>query len=105
MVSLDANFVNFTIYYLKFSYIYIDFYLFTQKWQRSEKHTFQYCWIWSFNLKWQSWLFSYQQIKIGTIIIIINIMSMHLLEQTHAERESMKENFFLRILFKAYLPS
>ncbi len=30
---------------------------------------------------------------------------MHLLEQTHAERKSMKENFFLRILFKAYLPS
>jgi DNA recombination-dependent growth factor C len=31
-------------------------------------------------------------------------MSMHYLEQTRAEKEEMKENFFMRLLFKAYFP-
>lgn len=31
-------------------------------------------------------------------------MSMHYLEQTHAEKQEMRENFFMRLLFKAYFP-
>ena len=32
-------------------------------------------------------------------------MSMHYLEQTDAEKQQMKENFLMRLLFKAYFPS
>lgn len=32
-------------------------------------------------------------------------MSLHYLEQTQAEKEQMKEHFFMRMLFKAYFPT